>query len=103
MSNGTKFLDGYAKEPTVKDHQLDTPESSKADISIYKSASWIQQVAILTQRGWKNFLNDKLVLWGCVFEALFISTFVGFIFFKLDDNLPGILTRKSIFYQSASR
>lgn len=67
-----------------------------------QGANWVQQITVLTHRGWKNFLQDKLMLYGTILQVVFVATFVGFIFFKLDENLPGILSRKAIFYLSAS-
>lgn len=67
-----------------------------------QGANWIQQITILTHREWKNFFQDKLMLYGTILQVIFVATFSGFIFLKLDDNLPGILSRKAIFYLSSS-
>ncbi|KAJ3339984.1 hypothetical protein HDU91_000908 [Kappamyces sp. JEL0680] len=65
-------------------------------------ASWIGQLYILIRRGWTNQLRDSLMLWGNLVEVLVVGFVFGAIFFQLDQDLAGVLTRRAALYMSAA-
>ena len=61
-------------------------------------ASSITQFLILTERSWKNMLRDNLFLWGSLSEVVIVGLVFGYIFFQLNTDLTGVLTRRSGLY-----
>ncbi|KAJ1340013.1 hypothetical protein BSLG_005337 [Batrachochytrium salamandrivorans] len=65
-------------------------------------AGGLSQCMILTRRAWTNLLRDNLSLWGSLLETVFVALIFGAIFFQLQDNLSGVLSRRGAVYISAS-
>ncbi|KAL2918015.1 hypothetical protein HK105_202429 [Polyrhizophydium stewartii] len=65
-------------------------------------AGFLAQCAILTRRSWKNLLRDNLSLWGNLAEAIIVGLVFGYIFFRLEDTLPGVLSRRAALYIATS-
>ncbi|KAG0204964.1 hypothetical protein BGX28_003265 [Mortierella sp. GBA30] len=56
------------------------------------------QIWVLTSRGWRNQMRDRLVIWGCIGECIVIGLAVGVVFYQLDGSLAGIRSRSSLVY-----
>ena len=63
---------------------------------------YFQQTWILLRRAICNLKRDNLAIWGTFFEVLFVGSIMGAIFFKLDESIQGVLTRRSALYIVAS-
>ena len=61
-----------------------------------------QQTWILFRRAVTNLNRDNLAVWGNLFEVIFVGAVMGAIFYKLDETLQGVLSRRSALYIVAS-
>jgi ABC-type multidrug transport system ATPase subunit len=65
-------------------------------------ASFLQQIVILSQRQFFNLLNDRLMLYGSLFESIFIAIFLGIVFLQLPESVEGLLSRKAVLVLASS-
>ncbi|KAI8892788.1 P-loop containing nucleoside triphosphate hydrolase protein [Globomyces pollinis-pini] len=85
-----KFIDQEAKTP-----------NSLSPRPRERGTSTINQMYILTSRTWRNLMRDNLSFWGVFFEVILVASVTGYIYFRLEENLPEVLTRKSAIYAVA--
>lgn len=88
----------HGKVEPVDDNQEHQFISSKKGVSV----NYFQQTWVLFRRALTNLKRDNLAVWGNLFEVLLFGSLLGAIFYKLDEDLPGVLSRRSALYIVAS-
>jgi len=61
-------------------------------------AGYVMQTLILLERGWRNIVRDRLIVIARFVEVLLMSIITGWIFWKVDDSISGIESRKAFMY-----
>ena len=92
----------YPLQPEIKQLQQEYDSQGLATSKKRNGANLLNQIGILTARGWKNQLRDNLMLWGNLVEVVFVGVVFGWIFFQLPQTLSGVLTRRASLYITAS-
>ncbi|KAI9316551.1 P-loop containing nucleoside triphosphate hydrolase protein [Zopfochytrium polystomum] len=101
QSKAGKDAAGSTQPVSVDKKPADSPVTS-IDAGVSRgppaSASFFEQVYILTGRVVANLYEDRISLYGTVTEILIMSIAIGAIFYRLDQSAAGVLGRKSALY-----
>jgi hypothetical protein len=66
------------------------------------AVNYFTQTWVLYRRAITNLKRDNLAVWGNLFEVVLFGSLMGAIFYKLSEELPGVLSRRSALYIVAS-